>query len=439
VAGQILGRAARLRAPRVGLTATALSRHATFMSHDVLEPSRAGELVAPEAVVGVPAEPDRLAASEAALAVQAGLRAAFPDRPALAVVLTSDPRGAVSPTEPCAPSQAGEPPAIYTGSHGGPAAALPTLLELALAQGAPVCALLEPIPRPPEAGWLRALLDPVLHGGVDLVAPAYARGRFDGVLVTGVVYPLTRALFGHRLRQPLGPEIVVSRRLAELLLHDDGWRTDPIHAGQDLWVITKAIVRECRMAQVFLGPRPVPPAQPVDVSAALARVLGTVFHEMELHAARWQRVRGSRPVPTFGDDHGVPDGPPPAPGPLVSAFALGWQDLRRIWSAVLPPQTLLALQRIPRDPADAFRIPDALWARVVYDLAMGWRLKVMDREQLLRSMTPLYLGWVASFVNEVAGLAAPAAEARVERLCEVFEAEKPYLISRWRWPDRFSP
>jgi glucosylglycerate synthase len=63
----------------------------------------------------------------------------------------------------------------------------------------------------------------------------------------------------------------------------------------------------------------------------------------------------------------------------------------------------------------------------------------MDREQLLRSMTPLYLGWVAGFVNEAAPLSAAETEVRVERLCEAFEAEKPYLISRWRWPDRFSP
>jgi hypothetical protein len=63
----------------------------------------------------------------------------------------------------------------------------------------------------------------------------------------------------------------------------------------------------------------------------------------------------------------------------------------------------------------------------------------MDRGQLLRSMTPLYLGWVASWVNEVRALEAPLAEERLERLCEAFEAEKPYLISRWRWPDRFTP
>ena len=28
-------------------------------------------------------------------------------------------------------------------------------------------------------------------------------------------------------------------------------------------------------------------------------------------------------------------------------------------------------------------------------------------------------------------------DARIDRLCTVFETQKPYLISRWRWPERF--
>ena len=30
-------------------------------------------------------------------------------------------------------------------------------------------------------------------------------------------------------------------------------------------------------------------------------------------------------------------------------------------------------------------------------------------------------------------------EERTERLCSAFETQKGYLISRWRWPDRFNP
>jgi glucosylglycerate synthase len=280
----------------------------------------------------------------------------------------------------------------------------------------------------------------VLAGGYDLVVPSYARGRLEGVLVTGIVYPLTRALFGKRLRQPLGRELVLSSRLAQHILSETEWRTDPSLAGRDLWCVTKALAREVRIAQVFIGPRPRPAAQPPDVSDALAGVLDILFHEMQIHAHHWQRVRGSEAVSTFGEEH-LSEEPAAAPptAPLVDAFALGWRDLRPIWSRVLPPQTLLALQRIPSTPPEAFRMPDAIWARVLYDFAVGWRFKALDRRQLLRSLTPIYMGWVASYVNEVGPLGPKEADERVERLCAAFEEEKPYLISRWRWPDRFNP
>jgi hypothetical protein len=75
----------------------------------------------------------------------------------------------------------------------------------------------------------------------------------------------------------------------------------------------------------------------------------------------------------------------------------------------------------------------------VYDFAVAWRYKAMDRTQLLLSMAPLYKAWAASWANEVGPLDAPGADVRGERLCQGFELEKPYLISRWRWPERISP
>ena len=399
------------------------------------EPSAQLETPSLRVVVGVLAEADLPAAGAAVRSLSAALRQAYPDLPSVAVLLATDLRGG---GEPAAPLPSGGDLQVVRAMGGSPAGALPALLELATARGAAACALLQAAPRPADPGWLRTLLDPLLDGGCDLVAPAYSRGRLEGVMVKGLVYPLTRALFGRRLRQPLGPELALSGRLGEELLHEDGWHAA---GGQDadLWAIALAETPECRLAQVFLGPRPRGPAQPA-APAALARVLGLVFGEMERQAQRWMRVRGSEPVQTFGVELLAEDqAPPPSPGPLVSAFALGWQDLRHLWSEVLPPRSLLALQRIPREPPEAFRLPDPLWARVVYDFAVGWRVKAMDRAQLLHSMAPLYLGWLAGFVNEVSPLSPAEAEARVERLCAAFEEEKPYLISRWRWPDRFSP
>jgi hypothetical protein len=66
-------------------------------------------------------------------------------------------------------------------------------------------------------------------------------------------------------------------------------------------------------------------------------------------------------------------------------------------------------------------------------------MRVIARDHLLRSLTPLYLAWLASFILEVRHLAPDEAEGRIERLAVVFETEKPYLVSQWRWPERFKP
>jgi hypothetical protein len=214
-----------------------------------------------------------------------------------------------------------------------------------------------------------------------------------------------------------------------------------VHAGADIWLVTKVLSRKFRICQAFLGRAPEAASGGLrDPSHVLSRTLGLLFHEMERHATVWQRISGSEPVPTVGAP-GILESEhrPPDVSGMVAAFELGHHDLRELWSAVLPPATLLALQRIARQPSSSFRMGDDLWARIVYDFALGYHMRLMDRNQMLRSMTPLYLGWLASYVGEVKDLDGPATEERIERLCRAFEESKPYLISRWRWPDRFSP
>jgi hypothetical protein len=286
----------------------------------------------------------------------------------------------------------------------------------------------------------RRLLAPILDDGFDLVCPCYGLHRYQGVLSTGIAYPLTRALFGKRLRQPVSDELAVSRRLAGHLL-GEGWHSDPAHAGAGIWLVTGALSHEFKVCQAWVGSRPPRPAgTPADLPDALAKVVGLLFHEMRLHAHAWQRVKGSQVVKTYGEPSGAEEehGAPQV-APMLSAFQLGFQELQRVWSAVLPPQSLLAVKRLAAAPEERFSMDDGLWARVVYDFAVGYHVGLMDRALLLRSMTPLYLGWTAAFVREVRDLDGPGVEARVERLCRAFEAAKPYLISRWRWPDRFNP
>jgi len=381
------------------------------------------------------------AAAPAASRVEALLRQRFPKHAPVVVVsawqageVVLRPPGAESGADPLRPA-----PPLPGGGVEAHLSALAAVLREGVRLQAAAIALVAAEQHDEGAGWLGTFLAPVLEGGFDFVSPAYLRHKADAAINTGIVYPLTRTLYGRRLRQPLGGEAAVSLALARRLLEAPDWRRDPAGAGTDAWLVARALTGDARVCEAWLGAWPRPEAQPEDVSQTLARVLGMVFREMERYADRWQRVSAPVPVPSFGAPGLLPGGPPPPVERFVATFQLGQRELAPIWGLVLPPATSLALQRAAAQGPERFHLDDATWARVVYDFAVAHYARLVERRQLLRSLTPLYLGWVASFANETRALDAAATEARVEQLCAAFEREKRYLISRWRWPDGFNP
>ena len=126
---------------------------------------------------------------------------------------------------------------------------------------------------------------------------------------------------------------------------------------------------------------------------------------------------------------------------MLDAFQIAYTNLHEIWSLVLLPNSLLGLKKLSLLPASAFRMPDALWVRIIYDFVLAYRLRTLNRGHLLGALTPLYIAWVAShlLLTSGAGSETIAPEKHIESLAIAFEADKPYLVSRWRWPDRFNP
>jgi len=51
--------------------------------------------------------------------------------------------------------------------------------------------------------------------------------------------------------------------------------------------------------------------------------------------------------------------------------------------------------------------------------------------QLVNLVTPLYLGRVASFINQTKNMSSSQAEEVVEEQAQVFEDHKDYLIQIW--------
>jgi len=402
--------------------------------------------VTAEIVVGVPSCNHAGTVAEVLRAARAGLERAFPAKCSL---LVSADVGSSDRTREQIRELRAEDPNLRVLAEGTAGEASPgvetrelrMILELAHKVRARACLVLDASLVSMTPDWVAQLLGPIVDEQFDLVAPCPARHKLDGAISNGIVYPFTRALYGKRVRQPLGSVFALSGRLVERFLARQVWDIEVSALATDGRTVSEAICGDFGVCQAFLGPAEHAGSGPsLDLSSILAAVLGSVFDEMNRNVAYWQKVRGSEPVRWFGTPVEISGNPPPVDShKMWQSFRLGCRTLQDVWAAVLPPATLLALKYLARDDAGGAALADDLWARIVYDFALGYRLHVMNRGHLLRALTPLYLGWLATFVHEMGAAPSRQVERRVQQLSMVYEAEKPYLISRWRWPDRFNP
>lgn len=324
---------------------------------------------------------------------------------------------------------------LVTPYHGipGKGSAFRTIFKIAVELNARACLVVDSDLRSITPEWVQLLLAPVLERGFDYVAPLYARHKYDGTITNSIVYPMTRALYGLCIRQPIGGDFGFSGALARDFLGRDVWKGEAARFGIDIWMTTVAITGGYKVCQSFLGAKIHDAKDPgTHLSQMLYQVVSSLFGLMEDYQPFWFQVSGSREVPVFGFRHEVGLEPVPVnQGKMVENFQQARKDLYPIWQKALSSSTLEELSSLSAAKAEGFRFPDELWVKVVYDFAGAFHKRVLNREHLIKSMTPLYLGRTASIVNEWATATAEEVEAKIESLCQRFEALKPYLLSIW--------
>jgi hypothetical protein len=277
------------------------------------------------------------------------------------------------------------------------------------------------------------LIKPVLEEGYDYVSPYYRRHKYDGTITNMIVYPITRVLYGKSIRQPIGGDFGFSGKLASFYLTKDVWETDIARFGIDIWMTTTAVANAFKVCQAFLGAKIHAAKDPgVDLSAMLHQVVSSVFNLMEEYVPAWKKVSGSEAVPTFGFAYSV--GLEPINVNLdrmIEQFRLGVKELSVLYKSFLSQQLLQVLENIAEKPKEEFFLPDSIWVEIIYNFALAFHRKVMGQEQIIKSLTPLYLGKVASFVIETEESDADQVEHRMEQLCNAYEKGKPFLIEKW--------
>ena len=395
-------------------------------------------------VVGIPSYNNARTIGHVVRAAQAGLLRYFPDRRAL--IVNSD-GGSKDDTREMVEQSQLDTKALFvshslhpvhrltTPYHGlpGKGSAFRTIFRITELTQAQALAVVDADLRSITPEWFDLLLRPVLEREFDYVAPYYKRHKYDGTITNSIVYPLTRALYGWRVRQPIGGEFGISGRLARHFLTRDVWMTDVARYGIDIWMTTTAMAEQFRVCQSYLGAKIHDAKDPgADLSAMLLQVVGSVFSLMETYAGVWRATEGSQQAPLFGFPFDVGLEPVPINVPrMLAAFVQGCRDLRSIYEKVISPDSLARLTECAGQPSASFALPPEVWVKVILDFALAYHRRTIDREHLLRSLTPLYLGWVASFARQTENETAAQVEDRIEELCLVYEQLKPQLITQW--------
>ena len=381
-------------------------------------------------VVGIPSYRNAATVGHVARATAEGLRRYFPD--ARALIVNAD-GGSQDGTVERVRASADGVPAVAGSYRGrsGKGSALRAIFEAVSRTGARVCAVVDADLRSITPEWIGRLLGPVVEGDADYVTPLYARHKHDGTITNTVAYPLTRALYGARVRQPIGGEFAFNAALARAYLAEPVWDTEVARFGIDIFMTTTALVRGVRVAQAFLGAKIHDPKDPgADLGPMFTQVVGTAFALARRHADAWRDVEGSHAVPIIGEVQPVEPEAVNASAPiLLENFRAGARENARAWEEILSRES-----REVASAAAASGETGALrgepWARIVYDVlaAAKWR---EDTETLARALLPLYFARVAVLIGEVRDLDQTAAERVLEEQALAFERAKPYLLERW--------
>ncbi len=331
---------------------------------------------------------------------------------------------------------------------GGKGAALRTVFQMADALGVEALVVVDSDLRSIGPEWIELLAGPILKGGFDYVTPLYTRYKWDGTITNTVTYPLMRALFGLRIRQPMGGDFGISGDLVRHYLEQDDWTPDVSRYGIDIWMTAHAIADGFAVCQTRLGAKIHDPKDPGDdLGPMFSDVVSTLLRLVALHADRWREVTGSHDVPTYGFER-YADPPPVAVDlpRLLDELARGRLVAGETWARMLSPETVAEVERLAAEAAVArdaalrpdlpevlprFAFPDEVWARVLYDVALAARRGDLPVERLVAALVPLYLGRVAGFVSETREMDAEEAETVVERQAAAFERAKPAFQRAW--------
>ena len=309
---------------------------------------------------------------------------------------------------------------VYEGVP-GKGSAMRTIMEISLERGAEAVVFLDSDLRSVKPWWVERLAGPILKGEADYVTPFYLRHRFDGTITNNVCFPVTSALYGKKVRQPIGGDFGVGKKLLEIYLEkpEETWKTDVARFGIDIWMTTTAINESGRVLQAALGTKIHDVKDPgKHLRGMFLQVVGTLFDLMITYEDRWKDVWEIEEVPVYGE----------TPNEEVPPMSIDVENLKK-----LAKETLNDVDYVGEEILSKVKEKGTLdlvsWVDVLYRSALHYR-KTGDKK-VVENLLPFYFARTARFAEKVRSLSDEEAERCVYEQLDVFLERKYLLKEEW--------
>jgi len=280
--------------------------------------------------------------------------------------------------------------------------------------------------------WMKNLISPIINDNYDYIAPYYKRYKYDATITNNIAYMLIRAIWGKRVRQPIGGDFAFSSTLVNSLLQDGRWDTEVARFGIDTWITTTAVKNGYKLGQTRLGAKLHDAKDPSEhLGPMFLQVVITTFELMADFKGLWEKIEGSEPVDILGEEIGLePEEFDINLDSLTESFQSGWINFHSLWNDILNPNSFALLKTIVREK-DYTLLNHENWSKIVYDFAAVFHHRKRHHAKLINTFLPLYNLRVASLYQSSLTMKNDEFEKLIEEAALTFERNKSYLLKIW--------
>ena len=305
----------------------------------------------------------------------------------------------------------------------GKGSAMLSIIEIARYLNAEALVFLDSDLKSVRPWWIERLTGPIIKKLSDYVTPYYRRHKYDGTITNQVCYPLTTALYGQEVRQPIGGDFGIGKELFDsfLIEAEKIAKTDVARFGIDIWLTTKSLMLSKKpLYQAALGAKIHDPKDPgSDLAPMFTQVVGTLFDLTLENTNKWKRINSITQAPIYGE----------IPEVTAEVVNINVDNLKK--------QLIDGLNdEITKNLADKHldnilkerKVSLEEWVDILYNALIKYSSS--KDKTLIKSLVPLYFGRVADFAEITIDMNEKDAEDFIRNQVKVFLDKKEELAQK---------